>query len=484
MRRFVLGLDEGTTSARGVLYDVDKQEIVDIENSAIKQYYPQSGWVEQDADEIYKKVLKVSKSLFKKNNVEKGELLGIGITNQRETVVAWNRETGQPICKAIVWQCRRTSSMIDKLSQKNKNIIKEKTGLIANPYFSASKMKWILDNVKEAKTLAKQNKLCFGTIDSFLTFKLTNNFVTDTTNASRTMLMNIHTLEWDDELLKIFNIPKSSLPKICSSDENFGNTKSLQNAPVCALIGDQMSSMIGQGAIENGSSKVTFGTGAFILTNIGTSAKKNLSNLLTTVAFTLSNKTMYAIEGSVYSACSAINWLENNLKCFSDVKTTADMAKSLKDNGGVYFVPAFTGLGAPYWNNEARAAIVGMNFDTDQRHIVRACLESMAYNTKAIVDEMKNHGQKLKIFSVDGGASNNDFVLQFLSDMLNQKVVKSKNSESTVLGAIYVAMLSLKLIDFSDIKKLSESNKCFSPNLNEKDRRKFYNGWQEAIRKI
>lgn len=484
MRRFILGLDEGTTSARGVLYDVDKNEIVDIENLPIKQYYPQSGWVEQDADEIYRKIVKVSKTLFKKNNLQKGELLGIGITNQRETVVAWNRETGEPICKAIVWQCRRTSDMIDKFSEKIKMLIKDKTGLIANPYFSASKMKWILDNVKEAKQLAKQNKLCFGTIDCFLNFKLTQNFVTDTTNASRTMLMNLHTLDWDDELLKLFKIPKNSLPKICSSDANFGIAKQLMDAPICAMIGDQMSSMIGQGAIENGSSKVTFGTGAFILTNIGSSAKKNLPNLLTTVACTLENKTQYAIEGSVYSACSAINWLEQNLKCFEDVDSTADMAKSLKDNGGVYFVPAFTGLGAPYWNNDARAAIVGMNFDTDQRHIVRACLESMAYNTKAIVDEMKKHGQKMKVVSVDGGASKNEFVLQFLADMLNQKVVKSKNSESTVLGAIYVAMLSLKLIKLSDIKTLSESNKIFTPKLSEADRKKFYSGWEQAIRKI
>ena len=484
MRRFILGLDEGTTSARGVLYNIDKNEIVDIENLPIKQYYPKNGWVEQDAKEIYKKIVKVSKTLFKRNNLEKNELLGVGITNQRETIVAWNRETGEPICKAIVWQCRRTTDAISKLSEKNRKIIKEKTGLIANPYFSASKMKWILDNIKEAKILAKQNNLCFGTVDTFLNFKLTKNFVTDTTNASRTMLMNIHTLDWDDELLKMFKIPRNTLPKICSSDANFGTAKELFNAPICAMIGDQMASMIGQGAIENGNSKVTFGTGAFILTNIGSSAKKNLPNLLTTVACTLENKTQYAIEGSVYSACSAINWLEKNLKCFEDVSTTSNMAKSLKDNCGVYFVPAFTGLGAPYWNNEARAAIVGMNFDTDQRHIVRACLESMAYNTKAIVDEMKAHGQKMKVVSVDGGASKNEFVLQFLADMLNQKVVKSKNSESTVLGAIYVAMLSLKIINLSDIKTLSESNKIFTPKLNELERKKYYNGWVNAIRKI
>ena len=484
MRRFILGLDEGTTSARAVLYDVDKHEIVDIENAPIKQYYPKNGWVEQDANEILKKIVNISKLIFKKNRLEKGELLGIGITNQRETIVAWNRETGEPICKAIVWQCRRTTQMINKLSERDKKMIKEKTGLIANPYFSASKMKWIIENVKEAKSLAKQNKLCFGTIDTFLNFKLTGNFYTDTTNASRTMLMNLHTLSWDEQLLKMFQIPKSALPEILPTDANFGMAKKPFNAPICAMIGDQMSSMIGQGAIENGNSKVTFGTGAFILTNTGTKANKKLSNLLSTVAFTLENKTQYAIEGSVYSACSAINWLETNLKCFDDVKTTAKMANSLKDNGGVYFVPAFTGLGAPYWDNEARASISGINFETDQRHIVRACLESMAYNTKAIVDEMKSHGQKMKVVSVDGGASKNEFVLQFLADMLNQKVVKSKNSEATALGAIYVAMLSLKIIKLQDIKTLTESKKIYTAKMSESKRKKLYDGWKKAVEKI
>ncbi len=484
MRRFILGLDEGTTSTRAVLYDVDSQSIVDMESKSIKQLYPQSGWVEQDAKEIFRKTLLASKTLLKRNAVEKNELLGIGITNQRETVVAWNKSTGEPICNAIVWQCRRTTNMINALSQKSKEKIKEKTGLIANPYFSASKMKWILDNVKEARTLAKQNNLCFGTIDSFLAFKLTENFVTDTTNASRTMLMNLDTLEWDDELLKMFNIPKNFLPKILPSDANFGVAKKLLYTPICSMIGDQMSSMIGQGAIDYGNSKVTFGTGGFILTNIGSKPNKNLPNLLTTVASTLKGKTQYAIEGSVYSACSAINWLQHNLKYFEDVGATEQMAKSLKNNGGVYFVPAFTGLGAPYWNNDARASITGMTFDTDQRHIVRACLESMAYNTKAIVGEMKKHGQKIKLISVDGGGSKNEFVLQFLSDMLNHDVVKSKDSEATALGCIYVAMLSLGIIAREQIKSLTESKKVFSSKMTEAERKKLYAGWQNAITKL
>ncbi|MGN1201264.1 MAG: glycerol kinase [Candidatus Caccovivens sp.] len=483
MRKFILGLDEGTTNLRSVLYDVDKHNIVDIEAKNFKQFYPRPAWVEQDANEIYNKILQVSKAVLKRNNVSKEELLGIGITNQRETVVAWDRRTGKPVYNAIVWQCRRTTNAIKNLSQKAKQTIKEKTGLIANPYFSASKMKWILDNVKEARTLAKEHNLCFGTIDSYLAFRLTGNFVTDTTNASRTMLMNIHTLEWDDELLSIFKIPKDSLPKILPCDSNFGNVKKLFGAPICSIIGDQQSSMIGQGTIYCGNTKVTFGTGGFILTNIGNDSHKNFPNLLTTVASSLGKKTTYAVEGSIYSACSAIEWLKN-IQAYDDVNETAKMAMSLKNNEGVYFVPAFTGLGAPYWNNEARACIVGMSFSSKKEHIVRACLESMAYNTKAIVDEMKKTGLRFKTISVDGGASKNEFVLQFLSDMLNHEIVKSKFSESTVLGTIYVAMLSLKLIKLDDIKKLTESNKRFLPKMTESERKRNYEGWERVIRKL
>lgn len=484
MRKFILGLDEGTTNIRSVLFDVDKMDIVDIEALGFKQFYPKSGWVEQDANEIFKKVIKTSKSVLTRNNVTKDELLAIGITNQRETVVAWNKETGEPICPAIVWQCRRTSKMIEALSQEEKKIIKEKTGLIADAYFSASKMKWILDNVKEAKTLAKEQKLCFGTIDSFLAFKLTGNFVTDTTNASRTMLMNIHTLQWDKELLDIFDIPEHSLPKICSSDANFGKAKKILNSPIRSMIGDQMSSMIGQGAINVGNTKVTFGTGGFILSNIGKSSSKNLDNLLTTVASTINGQTEYAIEGSIYSACSAIEWIKTAFNAYENVKDTSVMAEKLQSNAGVYLVPAFTGLGAPYWNSDAKATLTGITFATKKEHIVRATLESMVYNTKSIVDEMRKAGQRFKLISVDGGGSKNNFVLQFLADMLDHDVVKSKFSESTVLGCIFVAMLSLKIINKADIKKITESKKIYSSKMTNSTRKKNYDGWQNAINKL
>ncbi len=481
MRRFILGLDEGTTSLRAVLYDVDSHSIIDKEGKKFKQFYPQNGWVEQDAEEIYKKILSATKEIIKRNGILKEELLGIGITNQRETVVAWDRKTGKPIYNAIVWQCRRTSKMFKTLSQADKQKIKEKTGLIANPYFSASKISWILENVKEARTLAKKGELCFGTIDSFLAFRLSGNHVTDTTNASRTCLMNIETMQWDDELLDIFKIPKNSLPQIMSCDANFGNAKQILNTPIVAMIGDQQSSMIGQGAIEIGNSKVTYGTGGFVLININ--SFQTMPNLLTTVARTLGGKTEYAIEGSIYSACSAINWLEN-LGMFEDVGETAKIANSLQSNEGVYFVPAFTGLGAPYWKDDVRAEIVGMSFDTTKKHIIRACLESMAYNTKAIVDEMRDYGQRLRKISVDGGGSRNEFLLQFLADMLGHEVVKSTESEATVMGAIYVAMMSLKLADKKDIKELTKSDEIYTPKMTDTERNKLYEGWKEAIRKM
>lgn len=484
MRKFILGLDEGTTNLRSVLFDASKKKIIDIESNIFKQYYPQSGWVEQDADEIFKKIMITAKDVLSRNEIKTGELLAIGITNQRETVVAWDRETGEPVCKAICWQCRRTTEQIERLSKKTREKIKTVTGLIPNPYFSASKMQWILENVPLAKTLAKHDRLCFGTIDSYMTFRLTGNHYTDTTNASRTMLMNLQTLQWDEQMLKIFKIPKSSLPEILGSDADFGRAKRLLNTPIRAILGDQMSSMFGQGAIRYGSSKVTYGTGGFILTNVGQDHSKNAKNLLTTVASTIKGKTEYAIEGSIYSACSSLGWLKNKLHLYDDVSETASIAQTLKNNEGVYLVPAFTGLGAPYWNNKARATIVGMTFNTGKEHIIRATLESMVYNTKAVVDEMRECGQRFKLISVDGGGSKNEFVLQFLADMLNHDVVKSKFSESTVLGCIYVAMLSLDMITLDDIEKMTESKKLYSPKMTEKEREVNYNGWKEAIKKI
>lgn len=484
MRRFILGLDEGTTSLRSVLYDVDAQKIVDINQRSFHQYYPQNGYVEQDATEILNGIISTSKTVLNRNKVQKEELLGVGITNQRETIVAWDRETGKPIYNAIVWQCRRTTKYIKSLPNEIKEKIKEKTGLIPDPYFSASKMKWIIDNVKEAKKLLRQNNLCFGTIDCYLATMLTGNFVTDVTNASRTMLMNLKTLDYDDELLEFFKIPRSALPKILPNDAHFGNIKRFYDAPLCAMIGDQQSSMIGQGALKYGSTKVTYGTGGFILTNIGKNIDKFPEKLLITIASSLDGKTQYAVEGSIYSACSGLNFLKHNLEIYKDVKKTSAMAESLPSNEGVYFVPAFTGLGAPYWNNDARGEISGITFSTKKEHLVRAILESMAYNTKAVFDEMRKEGQRFSSISVDGGGSNNNFLLQFLADMLNHDVVRSAESEATAMGAIYVAMLSLKLTSIDDIIKMASGKEVFCPNMTESERKKYYDGWQKAVKKV
>lgn len=484
MRKFILGLDEGTTSLRSVLYDVNSKKIVDINQRSFHQFYPESGYVEQDATEILNGIISTSKTVLTRNKVKKEELLGVGITNQRETIVAWDRETGKPIYNAIVWQCRRTTKYMKSLPNEIKKKIKEKTGLIPDPYFSASKMKWIIENVKEAKKLLRQDKLCLGTIDCYLATMLTGNFVTDVTNASRTMLMNLKTLDYDDELLKFFKIPRTALPKILPCDAHFGNVKRFFDAPLCSMIGDQQSSMIGQGALKYGSTKVTYGTGGFILTNIGKSFNKLPEKLLVTVASTLGGETQYAVEGSIYSACSGLNFLKHNLEIYSDVKKTSAMAESLESNEGVYFVPAFTGLGAPYWNNDARAEISGITFATKKEHLVRAILESMAYNTKAVFDEMRKEGQRFSSISVDGGGSNNNFLLQFLADMLNHDVIRSAESEATVMGAIYVAMLSLKLIDKEEIIKLASGKEVFCPNMTESERKKYYDGWQKAIKKV
>lgn len=484
MRKFVLGLDEGTTNLKAALFDISKMEIVDTEKRSLKRFLPHDAWVEQDAEEIYKKIVAASRTLLKRNEVKKEELLGVSLTNQRETVVAWDRQTGKPIYNAIVWQCRRTTNYIKSLSQKRKEKIKELTGLIPNPYFSASKFKWILENVKDAKKLLKQNRLCFGTIDSFLIFRLTKNHFTDTTNASRTMLMNLKTLDWDDELLKIFKIPKQTLPKILPCDSDFGEIKPFLGAHLRAVIGDQQSSMIGQSAVDKNECKVTFGTGGFVLMNVGNNANKRLPNLLTTVAHTLNGKTEFAIEGSIYSACSAINFLQDNFSFFTDVKKTAKMALSLPSNENVYFVPAFTGLGAPYWKDEARGMIVGITFDTKKEHIVRACLESMVYNTKDILDEIKRAGLVPKFLSVDGGGSQNEFVLQFLADILNQEIVKSAFSDATIMGAIYVALISMQEATKEQIKQLSLGKNKYNPKMSETERRKNLNGWKKALNKI
>lgn len=483
MKRYVIGLDEGTTSARSVIYDTKSHKIIAMNSMGFKQYYPNDGWVESDAEEIYKAQIYTLNKVLKESNINLNEVIGVGITNQRESVVAWDRSTGKPICNAIIWQCRRTAKMIDKIPEDVRSVIKEKTGLLADAYFSASKMAWILKNVPMAKSLLKKNLLCMGTIDSYLAFRLTGEFVTDTTNASRTMLFNINTLKWDNKLLEYFGIPEHVLPRVVACDEKVGGLLKYNNIPLCGIIGDQQASLLGQACIQKGEGKATYGTGCFVLLNSGDKTPKNINSLLSTVAYSLKGKTYYALEGSVFSACNAINWLRDKLKIIKSPAETSDIAKSLPDNEGVYFVPAFTGLGAPYWNSDARGTLCGMTLNTNKNHIVRSVLESIAYNTHAILQEMEKSGVTVKELHVDGGGSKNDFLLQHQADISRKKILRSGESEGTVLGAIYCVLISNNMLTFNDIENLYNVKEEFTPKISLSDSKKRFEGWQNAIKK-
>lgn len=474
--RYIIGLDEGTTSARSVLYDIKTNQILKSVNKKFKQYFPKPGWVEQNPKDILNAQFESLNEVL--DGIDPSEVVGIGITNQRETVVAWDRRTGEPIYNAIVWQCRRTSRLIKNLSARTKKIIKNKTGLIPDAYFSATKMQWILDNVKGAQRLADEGNLCFGNINTYLAFVMTGEFVTDTTNASRTMLFNINTMEWDEWLLKEFRIPRNTLPEIVSCDYIVGKCKDFYNIPLCAMIGDQQASLFGQGCTTKGSSKTTFGTGIFTLVNTGTKPV-NENHLLSTVAYTIGKSTYYAIEGSIYSGCSAIEWLKNSLGLYSTYDEIDKLAFTLESNDGVYFVPAFTGLGAPYWNSGAKTTIVGLTYGCNKAHIARSILESMAYNTKAILDELK--GIKISDLKVDGGGTKNEFLNQFLSDITGKDVLLGQSSEATALGAIYMAGIATHVFTIPSIKEMYKPQKRYMPNLDEKTVTIYYNKWKKAV---
>ena len=479
-KKYIIALDEGTTSLRSILYDTTKNEFIKMVQFPFKQYYPKTGWVEQDANEIWELQEKSLRDLINQSKIDPNEVIGLGITNQRETVVAWNRKTGEPICRAIVWQCRRTSKMIAKLPKNIIRKIKNKTGLIANSYFSASKMSWILENVPEAKKLAKEKNLCLGTIDSYLAFRLTGKFVTDTTNASRTMLFNISTLQWDKELLDYFKIPEHCLAQVVDSNAEIGQCLDYPFS-LCGMIGDQQSSLFGQACNKKGMIKATYGTGCFILMNTGTTRMKN-KGMLCTVASTINGVTSYALEGSVFSACNAIDWLGHNLNLYEEVKDTSSICNSLPSNEDVYFVPAFTGLGAPYWNCYTKGTITGLTLSSTKAHIIRACIESLAYNTYAIVKAMSNKTINIQELHVDGGGSKNEFLLQFQADMLQHTVLKSKESESTALGAVYMVALSKKIYNLKDINNLYQVKQKYTPNISKYSRDQLFSKWENAVK--
>ncbi len=485
----ILAIDQGTTSTKAIAFLVNGKKLFSSQLE-FKQYFPKNGWVEHNPNEIWQKTLKVIKNVTKKCARKKIKILTIGITNQRETTVLWDKTNGKPVYNAIVWQDRRTEDFCNKLKSKNKeSIIRKKTGLLLDPYFSASKARWIIKNVPKAKNLIKEKKLLFGTIDTFLIWKLTSGKVhaTDATNACRTMLFNINNNKWDNEILKIFNISKNILPEVKNSADNFGMTKKSiigKSIPINGVVGDQQAATIGQCCFSPGSVKSTYGTGAFVLMNTGSKKIFSKNKLLTTICYRLNGKVTYALEGSIFIAGAGVQWLRDKMKIITKATETEKIVKSLKSNNGIYIVPAFTGLGAPYWRPNARGLICGLTRDTSRKEIVRATLESVAYQSYDLFNAMKRDGVKHKIVKVDGGMVKNNWFSQFLSNVIDTKVIRPKVHETTALGAAFMAGLKIGVYkSLSDISKNWKVDQKFSPKISKSNRTKLLKGWEQAIRK-
>ncbi len=481
----IIAVDCGTTSTRAMLYSMEKNAFIDSGCMNIKQYYPFPAWVEQDANELYANTLAC---LIGRIDAapSSAEIKAIGLTNQRETVIAWNRKTGKPICRAIVWQCRRTAGECERLKDKAETI-KNKTGLVPDPYFSASKMKWILDNVPQAKELMNKGELCFGTVDSYLIFRLTDgkSFVTDTTNASRTMLYNIRTLEWDEELLSLFGVSRSALPEVKNCTDVFGYfCYKDKNIPIAGVAGDQQAALFGQGCLSKGTGKITYGTGMFMLLNTGEEIACSNCGMVSTIAYSCKGKTVYALEGSVFNAGSSVQWLRDGLEFFRTSAESEELALSVEDTGGVYFVPALTGLGAPYWNSEARACFTGISRGTNKCHLTRAVLESIAYSAKDLAVCMcEDGGITMTEIGCDGGSCLNNFLMQFQADVLGVKLVRPVEKESTALGAAYLAAIAVGLITEKDVLKLKKEERVFYPSEEREIFEKKFAGYKQAVAK-
>ena len=489
MKNFILSIDQGTTSTRSILFDL-KGKPVFVSQKEFKQYYPKDGWVEHNPEEIWVTTKKVIKEIINKNKKIKGNILTIGITNQRETTLLWDSKTGKCIYNAIVWQDRRTTNLCNKLKKKGlENLIKSRTGLLLDPYFSATKIKWIIENIPSAKKLLKKNRLLFGTIDTYLIWKLTKGKIhaTDSTNASRTMLFNIKKNCWDKKILKLLKIPESILPNVKNSADNFGFTdKSItkKSYPINGVIGDQQAATVGQSCFQKGSTKITFGTGAFIIMNTGNKKINSKNKLLSTICYRINNRTTFALEGSIFIAGASVQWLRDKLKIIKSAKITEKISKKQINNNNVYLVPAFTGLGAPYWKPNVRGILTGLTRDTGRNEIIRATLESVAYQTSDLLNAMKKDGLKPSVIKVDGGMANNYWFIQFLTDILNIKVLKPKVYETTSLGAAVMAGYYIGVYkSLSDITRNWRFDKKFVPKIVHKNRLKLLNGWHRAIRK-
>ena len=490
MKKYIMALDQGTTSSRCILFEKNGS-IASMVQREFPQIFPRDGWVEHDPMTIWSTQISVATEALLKIGASWSEIYTIGITNQRETVVVWNRNTGEPIYNAIVWQCRRTAEYCKELQALGlEEEIKKKTGLVLDPYFSASKVKWILDSVEGARQLAEQGELCLGTVDSWLIYKLTGGKVhaTDYSNASRTMLFNINTLEWDEDLLKLFKIPKSMLPEVKPSSSLFGYTdKDILGAQISisGVAGDQQAALFGQCCFEVGELKNTYGTGAFLLMNTGDKPHITSSGLITTIAWGIGDKVTYATEGSVFTCGAAIQWLRDGLKLIESAQDSEYYASKVKDSGGVIVVPAFPGLGAPWWDAYARGMIIGITRGTNKYHIIRATLESMAYQTADVVELMeKSTGIKLKNLKVDGGASANNLLMQFQSDVLGIDIERPVCVETTALGAAYLAGLSQGVYaSIEEIKKNRDIEKRFSPAISPEERTEKIGTWRKAVRR-
>ena len=490
-RKYIMALDQGTTSSRAILFDKEGN-VVATSQKEFTQFYPKIGWVEHNPMEIWGSQSGVMREVLETNSIRPEEVCAIGITNQRETTIVWEKSTGKPIYNAIVWQCRRTSEICDELKEKgSEKLIKDKTGLILDAYFSATKIKWILDNVEGAREKAENGELLFGTVDTWLIWNLTRGkvHVTDYTNAARTMLYNIKELKWDDEILELLNIPKSMLPKVKPSSCIYGNTDEQMLAgaqiPIAGCAGDQQSALFGQTCFEEGSAKNTYGTGCFMLMNTGEKPVESKNGLLTTIAWGVDGKVEYALEGSIFVGGAVIQWLRDELKILYNAKQSEFYATSVEDTNGVYVVPAFTGLGAPHWNMYARGCVMGLTRGANREHLVRASLESIAYQVKDVLHAMEeDSGLKLVGLKVDGGASANNFLMQFQSDILDTNINRPKVVETTALGAAYLAGLAVGFYSSKDdIKNSWIIDKEFKPNMEEAKRANLYKGWKKAVQR-
>lgn len=489
MEKYIMSIDQGTTSSRAILFDKEG-DIKGVAQREFKQYFPKSGWVEHDANEIWTSVLAVMTEVLNENEINADQIEGIGITNQRETTVIWDKNTGRPIYHAIVWQSRQTQSICHELKEQgHEETFRNKTGLLLDPYFAGTKVKWILDNVDGAREKAENGDLLFGTIDTWLVWKLSGGeaHITDYSNASRTLMYNIYDLQWDDELLDLLNVPKQLLPEVKESSEIYAHTKDYhffgQEVPISGIAGDQQAALFGQACFERGDVKNTYGTGGFMLMNTGEEPVKSESGLLTTIAYGLDGKVNYALEGSIFVSGSAIQWLRDGLRIINSAPQSENYATRVDSTDNVYFVPAFVGLGTPYWDSEARGAIFGLSRGTEKEHFIRATLESLCYQTRDVMEAMSKDSKiEVNNLLVDGGAVKNNFIMQFQADIVNTAVERPEIQETTALGAAYLAGLAVGFWDSKDeIANRWQLETEFTPQMSEEDRTKLYKGWKKAV---